>query len=118
MFLRLAWTCLLFSAVSDAGINCKSVWLEPRTPVVLIAAGETKPFTVMGLNGANVKADLTKSPSLKITSSDTDVLEIDPANGMLIGKKPGHVDIRISFSEASEMIPAFVRAPKGETPAQ
>ena len=66
----------------------------------------------MGLNGADVKADLTKSPYLKITSSDSGVLEIDPANGTFVGKRPGHVDIRISFSEATEMVPAFVREPK------
>jgi len=109
MFLRLACLFLLSSGLSVAGINWKSVWLEPRIPVVLITVGETKPFTVMGLNGADVKADLTKSQYLKITSSDTSILEIDPANGAFIGRKPGHVDIRISFSEASEMIPAFVR---------
>ena len=65
---RVAWM-LLFSGVAVAGINWKSVWLEPRTPVVL-AVGEAKPYTVMGRNGADVKADLTKSPNFKITSSE------------------------------------------------
>ncbi len=115
MFLRLASFCLLFSGVAVAGINWKSVWLEPRTPVVLITVGETKPFTVMGLNGADVKADLTKSQYLKITSSDTSILEIDQASGTFIGRKPGHVDIRISFSEASDMVPAFVRPATTDT---
>lgn len=109
MFVRLASFCLFFGGVAVAAINWKSVWLEPRTPVVLITVGETKPFTVIGLNGANAKADLTKSQYLKITSSHSDILEIDPANGTFIGKKPGHADIRLSFSDASEMVPAFVR---------
>jgi hypothetical protein len=64
----------------------------------------------MGLNGADIKADLTKSQYLKITSSDPSVLDIDRENGVFVGKRPGHVDIRISFSEATAMVPAFVRA--------
>jgi hypothetical protein len=108
---RLVCFSLLFSGVAAAGINWKSVWLEPRGTVV-VTAGETKPYTVMGLNGADVKADLTKSPYLTITSSDSSVLEIDAGRGILIGKKPGHVDIRISFSAATETVSAFVRGPK------
>ena len=113
---RVAWISLLFSGVAIGGINWKSVWLEPRTPVVL-TVGEAKPYTVMGLNGADVKADLTKSRYLKITSSDAGILEIDPETGTFVGKKPGHVDIRISFDEAAEMVPAFVRPSKTETAA-
>jgi hypothetical protein len=37
---RLACIPLLFIGVAAAGINWKSVWVEPRTPVVL-TAGET-----------------------------------------------------------------------------
>jgi hypothetical protein len=111
---RLACIPLLFIGVAAAGINWKSVWVEPRTPVVL-TAGETKPYTVMGLSGADTKADLTKSPHVNITSSDPSVLGIDLDNAMFIGKKPGHVEIRIVFSEATETVPAFVRQPKSET---
>src|SRR5260370_24868972 len=50
----------LFTGMAFSGINWKAVWLEPRTPVVL-TVGETQPYTVMGLNGADVKAELTKS---------------------------------------------------------
>lgn len=113
---RVAWISLLFSGVAIAGINWKSVWLEPRTPVVL-TVGEAKPYTVIGLNGADVKADLTKSPYLKITSSDAEILDVNPQTGTFVGKKPGHVDIRIAFSEATEMVPAFVRPSKTETAA-
>jgi len=114
--LRIAWISLLFSGTAIAGINWKSVWLEPST-VVVLTAGEAKPYTVMGRDGADVKADLTKSPYLKMTSSDTEILEIDRETGTFVGKKPGHVDIRISFSEATEMVPAFVRQSKTETAA-
>src|SRR5579872_3301228 len=103
---RLGVISLLFSGVAVAGINWKSVWLEPRTPVVL-TAGEAKPYTAMGLSGADTKADLTKSPYLNITSSVPSVLEIDREHGLLIGKKPGHVHIRVSFSEATEVVSAF-----------
>lgn len=111
---RFAWISLLFSGVAVAGINWKSVWLEPRTPVVL-TVGEVRPYTVFGRNGADVQADLTKSPYLKITSSDAEILEVNPQTGTFVGKKLGHVDIRIAYSEATEMVPAFVRPSKTET---
>lgn len=105
---RLVCVPLLFTGIAAAGINWKSVWLEPRAPIVL-TAGEAKPYTVMGRSGADTKSDLTKSENLKITSSDPGVLEIDRENGRFVAGKPGHADIRISFGEASEMVPAFVR---------
>jgi hypothetical protein len=113
---RVAWISLLFSGVAIGGINWKSVWLEPRTPVVL-TVGEAKPYTVIGRNEADVKADLTKSPYLKITSSDAEILEVNPQTGTFVGKKPGHVDIEIAFSDTTEMVPAFVRPSKTETAA-
>ena len=112
--MRLAWILPLFIGVAVAGINWKAVWLEPRMPVIL-TAGETKPYTVMGLNGADIKADLTKSPYLKIMSSDSGVLEIDQKNAAFVGKKPGHVEIRISFSEATAIVQATVKAPNTDS---
>src|SRR6476469_7808316 len=74
---RVVWiSLLLFSCLAVAGINWKSVCLEPRTPVVL-TVGEAKPYTVIGRDGADVKADLTKSPYLNITSSDAEILEVN-----------------------------------------
>jgi len=52
----------LFIRGSIAGLNWTAVWLAPRTPVVMNIA-ETRPYAVMGLNGANVKTDLTRSRS-------------------------------------------------------
>jgi hypothetical protein len=111
--MRLAWILSLFIGVAVAGINWKAVWLEPRMPVIL-TAGETKPYTVMGLNGADIKTDLTKSPYLKIMSSDSGVLEIDEKNAAF-GKKPGQVEIRISFSEATAIVQATVKAPNTDS---
>src|SRR5262249_19008522 len=91
--------------------NWKAIWLEPRTAVVL-TLGETKPYTVIGLTALETKADLTKSQNLNITSSDPTVLEVHRDKALLIGKKPGHVDIRISISGVAETVPAFVREPK------
>src|SRR5262249_16724260 len=102
---------LLFIGVGVAGNNWKAIWLEPRTAVVL-TLGETKPYTVIGLTALETKADLTKYQNLKITSSDPTVLEVHRDKALLIGKKPGHVDIRISISGVAETVPAFVREPK------
>ena len=98
----------LFTRAAMAGINWISVWLAPRTPVVM-NIGETRPYTVMGLNGANIEAELTHSQYLKIASSDPDVIEIDPKQSAFIAKKAGQVEIRIAFSEAKAVIKAVVR---------
>lgn len=106
-----AFAATLLIGASFAGINWKAVWLEPRTPVVL-TVGEMQPYTIMGLNGADVKADLTKSQYLKITSADPGIVEVDQKNAVLIGKKPGQAEIRISFSEATSVVQAFVKERK------
>lgn len=97
-----------FIGASMAGINWTAVWLAPRTPVVM-NIGETRPYTVMGRNGANVEADLTRSQYLKIASSDPDVIEIDQKQSVFIAKKAGQVEIRIAFSEAKATVKAVVR---------
>jgi hypothetical protein len=96
------------AAGASAGINWKSIWLEPRTHLVL-TVGATQPFTVMGRNGADVKVDLTQSQELTMTSSDPDVLDIDRKTGMLTAKKRGHAHVEFAFSEVGEMLPAYVR---------
>ena|ERR1041385_6247560 len=98
----------LFISVAVAGINWKAVWLEPKNPVVL-TIGETQPYNVMGLNGINTTANLTKSPYLKITSSDPGVLEIHQTDAVFVGKNQGTTEIRISFSEATAIVRAVVR---------
>lgn len=112
---RMAWI-LLFMGMAVAGINWKAVWLEPRMPVIL-TVGEMQPYTVMGLNGADTKANLTKSPYLTMTSSDTNTLGIDQKNSVFIGKKTGQVEIRISFSGAMAIVKAFVKEPKNDSAA-
>jgi len=69
-----------------AGIDWSAVWLAPRTPMVM-NIGETRPYPVMGLNGANVEADLIRSPYLKIASSEPDVVEIDPKQSVFMRKR-------------------------------
>jgi hypothetical protein len=114
--LRFGWAALLSIGMALAGINWKAVWLEPHIPVIL-HVGEVQPYKVMGLNGGNIKADLTTHRDLRITSSDTDVLEIDREQGVLRGKNPGHVEIRISFSEATAIVRAWVKEAKTGSPA-
>src|SRR5258708_7181679 len=106
----------LFTGMAFSGINWKAVWLEPRTPIVL-TVGEMQPYTVMGLNGADVKAELTKSQYLKITSSNPGIVEVDQKNAVLIGKKLGQAEIRISFSEATSIVQAFVKERKTDSVA-
>jgi hypothetical protein len=99
-------TVLSLGAVS-AGINWKAVWLEPYN-MVLMNAGQQRTFTVMGLDGGNNMANLTKSPYLKVSSSDPDVLEVNQRDAIFVGKKAGEVEIRISFSEATAIVQAKV----------
>jgi hypothetical protein len=113
---RFGMLAALLVGVAVAGINWKAVWLEPRTPVVL-KVGEKQRYTVMGLNGGDVKADLTRSFYLTIRSSDPDVLEIDGEDAVFIGKKTGHAEIRISFSEATAIVQAFVKDPTTDSAA-
>lgn len=108
---RLGFLGVALSMVAVAGINWKAVWVEPITPV-LLTVGESKPYTIMGLNGRDVKANLTTSPYLTITSSDPEVVQVDRAHGAFVGKKPGHAEIQISFSEATTLVKAFVREKK------
>jgi hypothetical protein len=111
---RLASTFLLLGSVALGGINWKAVWLEPRTPVILLTVGEAQSYTIMGLDGRDYKSILTRSPYLKITSSDVGVVEIDAEKAAFVAKKPGHAEVQISFSEATDLVPAFVREPKTE----
>ena len=113
-FLQLSgWLAVLCMGIAIAGIDWKAVWFEPATPVTL-AVGETQAYTVMGLNGADVKANLTRSPYLKITSSDPDVVEVDRKNAVFVAKKPGKAEIRISFSEATNTAQVFVKERKAD----
>ena len=103
-----ALVVLSFVSTVLAGINWKAVWLEAPYNPVHIKTGESRSYTVMGLNGMNTTADLTHSQWLTIVSSDPTILEIDREKAQFIGKAPGHVEIRISFSEATSLVKAIV----------
>jgi hypothetical protein len=91
----------------SAGINWKTIWLEPN-PAVFQTAGSSIAYTVKGIDGADIKADLTHSRYLKITSSDESIVSVDRESARLIAKAPGRVEIRISFSECTSLITAIV----------
>ena len=105
---------VLCTGAAVAGINWISIWLEPNAPVVL-TVGENQTYAVWGLNGADVRSNLTKSPYLKMSSSNPDVVEIDRRDATFIGKKPGHSVIRFSFSEASNAAQAVVKEPNSDS---
>lgn len=113
---RLASMALLFVSLAIAGINWKAVWLEPQNHIIL-RVGESKPYTIRGLNGADIEADLTKSPELKMISSDPEVLAIDRETLAFVGKKPGQVEVRIAFGDATAVVRGVVYsiAPDGPT---
>jgi hypothetical protein len=100
------------AGVAVAGIYWISVWLEPQTPAILTVC-ETQPYTVVGLNGIDLKPDLTESPYLKITSSDVGALKIDRKNAAFIGKKPDAP--RFGFHSAKPR-PSFRRSSKSRRP--
>ena len=103
-----ALAMLSFMSVTFAGINWKAVWLDSPYNPVHLKMGESRSYIVMGLNGMNTTADLTHSQYLTVVSSDPTILEVDQENARFIGKAPGHVEIRISFSEATSIVQANV----------
>ena len=107
---RLFAILVMLSFVSTvlAGINWKAVWLETPYNPVHLKTGESRSYVVMGLNGMNTTADLTRSQWLTIVSSDPTILEIDKEKAQFVGNAPGHVEIRISFSEATSIVKANV----------
>jgi hypothetical protein len=103
-----ALVMLSFVSAVPAGINWKAVWLDAPYNPVHLKVGEARPYIVMGLNGMDTKADLTHSQYLTVVSSDPTILEVDKENARFIGKAPGHVEIRISFSQATSIVQANV----------
>ena len=106
--LLLAFMAIVLAGAISAGINWKAVWLDAPYNPVHLKVGESCPYTVMGLNGMDAKADLTRSPYLTIVSSDPSVLEIDRQETRFVGKAPGKLEIRISFSEATSIVQGAV----------
>ena len=98
---------LLFANPIISGINWKAVWLEPHIPVAL-RSGETQSFRIMGLSGANTTADLTRSPYLRIEAADPLVVKVDQQHATLTGERPGHSELRVSFSEATALVQVYV----------
>src|SRR5947209_14420813 len=94
-------TCLAFS--TPAGINWRTVWLEPN-PVILESPGSSISYVVKGINGAeDVQYDLTHNPYLKVVSSDENIVAVDQESAQLIGKAVGHAEIRVSLSECTSI---------------
>ena len=108
-FFRVATVFAAMAVSGSGGINWKTIWLEPN-PVVLETVSSIT-YAAKGINGADVKADLTFSPYLRISSSDESIVSVDPESARLIAKAPGRAEIRISFSECTSLITATVLDP-------
>ena len=76
---------------------------------MVLHQGSSIPYVVKGIDGADVKADLTYNPYLAIGSSDTKVVEVDQKHARLIGKSIGRAEIRVSFSECTSVVQATVQ---------
>ena len=97
----------MFTLAVPAGINWKTVWLEPN-PIVLDSPGSSLEYIVKGIDGGDHQADLTHNHYLKITSSDESIVSVDQESARLIAKRAGRVEIRISFSECTSINAATV----------
>jgi hypothetical protein len=102
----------LFASGAAGGINWKAVWLEKIGNPILLETGASRTYVAMGLNGADVKADLTRSPYLKVAPLNPDVVEVDASNARIVGKSVGETELRVSFSEATSIVKVFVRSPQ------
>jgi len=85
-----------------AGINWKTVWLEPN-PIVLTSPGSSMEYTVKGIDGDDHRVDVTHHPHLKVSSSDESIISVDQDSARLIAKAAGRVEIRVSFSECTSI---------------
>jgi hypothetical protein len=112
--IRAAFVFGIFTLAVPAGINWKTIWLEPN-PIILQSPGSFAPYVVKGIDGSDVKADLTHSPHLKISSSDENIVFVDRKSARLIAKAPGRVEIRISFSECTSLITVTVLDPSRQS---
>ena len=69
------------------------------------------PYLVKGINGIdNMQWDLTHNPYLKVTSSDENVIAVDPQLARFVAKAVGHAEIRVSFSECTSINLAAVNS--------
>src|SRR5262249_34577424 len=94
-------------------LDWTSVWLEPRTPIVL-APGETKPYMAMARQRGNPGVDVSRSIDLKVTPSDPSVVGVDREQAAFIGKAPGHSHVRLLFNEGFGIASVFVRPLKSD----
>src|SRR5204863_7031798 len=107
---RVAAVLTLFAFSMPAGMNWKTVSLEPN-PVILQSPGSSISYVVKGIYGMNdVQYDLTHNPYLKITSSDEKIIAVDQDSARLIAKAVGHAEIRVSFSECTSINLATVNS--------
>jgi len=107
--MRMAVVFGIFTFAVPAGINWKTVWLEPN-PIILNSPASSIQYIVRGIDGADHQFDLTHHRFLKVTSSDENVIAVDQESARLVGKAVGRVEIRVSFSECTSINVATVNS--------
>jgi hypothetical protein len=110
-WIRAVAVLVLLVGSAPAGINWRSVWLEPN-PLDFPAPAASIAYVVYGIDGMDeAHLDLTRIPSLKVTSSDESIVVVDQTSARLIAKAAGRAEIRVSFSECPSINKATVRSP-------
>jgi hypothetical protein len=106
--IRSVGVLVVLACSAPAGINWRTVWLEPN-PLVFSAPGFSISYVVYGIDGMDdVHHDLTRNPSLKVTSSDETIVAVDQTSARVIAKAAGRAEIRVAFSECTSIINATV----------
>ena len=104
--------CFLFDnsvAASSSKPVWKSVRLEPEG-IALSSPGTSQHFVITGTDSEGTEKDVTNS--CRVTSSNPKVVDVDLPKSLLIGRSPGHAEIRISFGQRS----SFARVTVGNLP--
>jgi hypothetical protein len=108
--IRVAAVLTLFVFSMPAGINWRTVWLEPN-PVILESPGSSISYIVKGIDGmSDVPHDLTHNHYLKVVSSDENIIAVDLDSARLVGEAVGHAEIRVSFGECTSINLATVNS--------
>ena len=100
--IRVASALGIFTLSANAGVNCKTLWMEPN--IESIRSSESIPYTVIELNGIRWRGEVTHHARLKVTSSDESIVAVDQKAARLIGRAPGRAEIRVTFGECTTFV--------------
>ena len=89
-----------------AGNGWQSIQFEPPG-IVLQGPGASQKFIITARDDRAHEADVTRSA--RLTSSDPQVVSVDPGKGAIVGLAPGKATVEISFGDLTTSVPIEVR---------